>query len=79
MKKIVFIVAFIFATVSVINAKPFAKENIKKEVENDYNSCLDDAWDYGKRHGHGDETAEWYYTDRYYRANCENRSEAEGD
>jgi hypothetical protein len=36
----------------MLNAKPFAEKNIVKEVENDYDTCFDDAWEYGTSHGH---------------------------
>ncbi|MCD8412604.1 hypothetical protein J2Q11_00300 [Tenacibaculum finnmarkense genomovar finnmarkense] len=57
MKKVILVVAMVFATGSFVNA------NTNEVIANDYkvDNCIEDAWDYGT--GKSDEYAatDWYY------------------
>lgn len=66
MKKVILIVAMVFATSSLVNANTVEKVN-KEEV---FSDCASDAWDFGTEWGGGDSGSEYYWTDLYYEAFC---------
>ncbi|MBE7647457.1 hypothetical protein [Tenacibaculum finnmarkense] len=59
MKKVILVVAMVFATGSLVNANT-------SEVSEGANGCAEDAWDYGTANGGGDADKEYELTEAYY-------------
>ncbi|WP_239774300.1 hypothetical protein [Tenacibaculum finnmarkense] len=64
MKKVILVIAMVFATGSFVNAN--TSENIEVQVED----CAQDAWDFGTREGGGNERDEYLWTNIYYTLIC---------
>ena len=61
MKKVILMVAMVFATSGLVNAKTL---DIKAA------DCTKDAWDFGTETGGGDEEEEYDNTDAYFEYFC---------
>ena len=66
MKKVILMVAMVFATSSLVNANTVDKIN-KIEV---FLDCASEAWEFGTYAGNGHAAQEYYYTNLYYERNC---------
>ncbi|MCT4700048.1 hypothetical protein [Tenacibaculum haliotis] len=62
MKKVILVVAMVFATSSLVNA------NDSSLTVND--DCMHAACGFGTRLGGGDEYNEWYWTNAYFDSFC---------
>ncbi len=64
MKKVFLVVAFVFATSSLVNAEV----NKKSEVDTVVISCIEDAWAFGS--DWGSDEMDYKMTDLYYKYFC---------